>query len=485
MRGRTRVGAAAFLACAAAVGCKLEVPDARVPVTASSDEAKRLYRKGQDARDRLDPVQARSYFRRALAEDPEFALAHLGMALTDDTATGRSGSLRIALALSGRVTQGERLLIQAEQARDQGDATALYEYLDDLVDGYPDDAAAQVLLGDFYLERENAVDAVRCYQRAIELAPAIPSAHRGLGRAYAVLGRQAQAEEALLRHAELLPENPLSHELLALSLMKAGRFADSIARFEQALTLDPHRVSAQVGICNDLVFLDRAEEARARLLRLIEAADDDAVRRTARIWLAATHLHEEAHELALDELRAALALAEGAGDTLAASGLVATMGEVLLEAGAVDRAAEHFSRAEAAVAQGRTTEEAKVASRAEGIYHAARVALARNDAAQAARNVTAYRGAIRGHLRPEAKHRFSELEARVALAAGDHRGALERLQRADQGDPRILDLAAQIQRAAGQIGEARKSWTAVATFNEPRFELALVRPRARRHLAEP
>jgi len=45
--------------------------------------------------------------------------------------------------------------------------------------------------------------------------------------------------------------------------MKMGRFEDSIAKYEQALAVDPNFVASYVGISNNRMFMGEMDETRA------------------------------------------------------------------------------------------------------------------------------------------------------------------------------------------------------------------------------
>ena len=58
----------------------------------------------------------------------------------------------------------------------------------------PDYAEGYEALGELYLYLKRNDDAVRALERAVELAPGFAKAHYNLGRAYQALGRDAEAQ---------------------------------------------------------------------------------------------------------------------------------------------------------------------------------------------------------------------------------------------------------------------------------------------------
>ncbi len=75
-------------------------------------------------------------------------------------------------------------------------------------------------------------------------------------------------------------------------------------------------------------------------------------------------------------------------------------------------------------------------------------------------------------------HSFNKLKGLIALARGDRRRALNHLELSDQSDPVVVYLLAETYRGLGRAEEAVAICRRVVEFNEPRFELAYVRPKA-------
>ena len=69
-----------------------------------------------------------------------------------------------------------------------------------------------------------------------------------------------------------------------------------------------------MGIGNDQLFMDRHDAARATFAKLEKIARSTGERRQAKIWTAASYVHEHATDKAIAEIKAAYTLAETAGD---------------------------------------------------------------------------------------------------------------------------------------------------------------------------
>src|SRR5713101_3070998 len=83
----------------------------RVPLTTSSAEARDAYLKGRDLSEKLRATDARKFYEQAAAKDPGFAMAQVGLANTAGTAKEFFAAVGRAVALAGKATEPERLVI--------------------------------------------------------------------------------------------------------------------------------------------------------------------------------------------------------------------------------------------------------------------------------------------------------------------------------------------------------------------------------------
>ena len=123
-------------------------------MTTASEEARGLYVEGRERADQLRAHDAHELFTQAAAKDSNFALAQYDLALTAPTTVAFQGYLDRAVALSGQASEGERLMIQALQARSNGDSKQSLALTEELVARYPRDARAHGLLATGYMGQQ-------------------------------------------------------------------------------------------------------------------------------------------------------------------------------------------------------------------------------------------------------------------------------------------------------------------------------------------
>jgi TolB-like protein/Tfp pilus assembly protein PilF len=240
------------LQMAAALEAKLS-PDeqTRVRREPTKDvQAYRLFLQGRRWFTRYTPEacdRAIEYFDRAIARDPEFALAwaNLAMAYTDLAETG-------AVAPDG-------VYRRATEAA----ATALR--LD------PELGAAHVTMG--YLKTVREFDwpgAEQAFKRALELNPSNADAYNLYGRFCAGLERYDESIAMLQRAQEL---DPLAHRVdLATTLLRAGRYDLAVLRAEEAVELDPGQDRGRATLGWAYFLSGRKAEGLAELERAVSVS---------------------------------------------------------------------------------------------------------------------------------------------------------------------------------------------------------------------
>jgi Flp pilus assembly protein TadD len=230
---------------------------------------------GRDLSERLLGQDSLSHFDKALALDPSFASAELARANNSPTTKEFLDHLQRAVSLANKVSDGEKLLILANQAGANGDAARQKDYLEQVVSAFPNDERAEFNLANYYFAIQDADQAVTHYKRVTELAPSYSPAYNVLGYAYRQQGNYSAAEQAFKKYVELIPNDPNPYDSYAELLLKMGRFDDSIAQYRKALSIDPHFVASRFGISADLMYEGKPDAATAELQAMATQARND------------------------------------------------------------------------------------------------------------------------------------------------------------------------------------------------------------------
>ena len=173
-------------------------------------------------------------------------------------------------------------------------------------------------------------------------------------------------------------------------------------------------------------------------------------------------------------------MARGGDDRTALSADLNLMGNILLDAGRLDEAAEKFDASVAMIASSDATEGAKDATRRTHLFDTGRVALARGDIDGAAAIADDYRQAADGSGVRFELWQSHELAGMVALARNDPEAALAEFALANPQDPRVMFLRAKANVAAGNADTARALASQAASFNGLSFTWPYVRAGAQK-----
>lgn len=154
----------------------------------------------------------------------------------------------------------------------------------------PHAGAEPVVNGEFRGEYEEALGMMRQHRydqagirldRLTRSYPGFAGPYINLAIVYHRLGRDEEAESALLSATGLNPRSAMAHNLLGVIYREEGRFADARHAYRRALEIDPDFADAHLnlGILYDL-YLREPESAfehyrRYRVLRPADAARVD------------------------------------------------------------------------------------------------------------------------------------------------------------------------------------------------------------------
>lgn len=193
------------------------------------------------------------------------------------------------------IYMGERLRILG------GDPVPLYKRLQQ---DYPDDFYVNLMLGVAAHQAKNPTDAMRFYQAAIALRPAVAVPRSNLGKAladsgrmeesleqfaiamrlepksyeyrfnYALALRRLERNEQAVQELRLIPEDaPIyatSVGLIARCLVAQGKFSEALVESRRAIELKPQMWEAHNALKDSLLKLHQFEDARAAWQKTLE-----------------------------------------------------------------------------------------------------------------------------------------------------------------------------------------------------------------------
>jgi len=355
--------------------CTKKADDGKIAITTASSEAKDDFMKGRDLFEKLQQRESLRYFENAIATDNEFAAAYYYHSLANPTAKGFFEDLDNAVVYADKASEGERLIILALKAGADGNQKLQEEYLKKLVELYPDDERAHGQLGQFYFGQQDYELAVQYLKKSTEIAPDYSLSYNMLGYSYRNLENYDEAEKAFKKYIELIPDDPNPYDSYAEMLSKQGKYKESIAQYKKALEINPDFFASQMGISNDLIYLNKYSEAKENCDKSYNLAKDDGERRFALFTKNVACVDEGNIEDAMEEMQKQYNLAKNIDDAGAMSGDLNTMGNILFESGRYDEANLKYDEALVVLERSNLSEEVKENSRRLDVYNRGRIAL--------------------------------------------------------------------------------------------------------------
>ncbi|MFB3922996.1 MAG: tetratricopeptide repeat protein [Terriglobia bacterium] len=226
------------------------------------------------------------------------------------------------------------LLKTASEALDRKDFAAAAKALEVVVREHSDMPAAWFNLGYAYSGLNQSEDAVRAYQRALQLQPELFEAQLNLGILLIQMKRAAEAVPYLEKAVSLKPQHTRAHLYCGRALNISGQpdaaekefqealkldpslaigyfdlgqlylgkkdFEKALASFQKAAETDPQLAQAELGMALALEGLKRAPEASAHFEKYLAAQPGDL---ESRFHLARVYLQEGNNEKALENLQ--------------------------------------------------------------------------------------------------------------------------------------------------------------------------------------
>lgn len=494
-----RTGYLALLVCAVVLsGCEPVEPNraassdaatsttnnGKIPVTTSSDEARKAFLAGRDLSEKLRITDSISHYDKAISLDPNFAWAHLNRAQVSPTGKEFFEHLKHAVSLADKASDGERMLIQAAEAGANGNPAKQKELLDRLVAAYPNDERAHFTLGGYYFGQQDFTNAISHYKKATELAPDYSTAFNILGYAYRQNEQYSEAENAFKRYIELIPNDPNPYDSYAELLLKMGRFDEAIVQYNKALEIQPTFVNSHFGIAAALAYQGKTGEAQAELQKITQKARSDGERRTALFGQMVVAIDSGKLDQALAELEKQYAIGQKNNDVPAMAGDHQLRGNILMEMGRHDDARKAFDEALKVTSESNLSQAVKDNAARIHRYNIARVAIAKKDLTTAKTETETFQKAADAAKNANQLKQAHELFGRIALEEKNYEAAITALTQANQQNPDVLYLLGQAYLAKGDTAKAKESFTKAARFNSlPQLNYAFVRSKATRALS--
>jgi tetratricopeptide (TPR) repeat protein/TolB-like protein len=246
-------------------------------LTTASVEAYQHYSEGLNLQYRGLAAQAIVAYERAVAIDPDFALAlaklavvHNNLAHVDE----REHYAKRAMALVNRLTPRERYYIEGYYycLRPETVARGIEAYRQGLA-LHPEHLASRHNLALKYFQLERYQEAIEQNEELVRRGTAVSTTYGNLAGSYLAIGDPARGLSVAEAGVRRFPDVPIAYQLLGSSLVVNGRFADARAAYEKAIAMNPRTFQPRLGIASIGVFEGKWGEVETILQGFQKSAD--------------------------------------------------------------------------------------------------------------------------------------------------------------------------------------------------------------------
>jgi serine/threonine protein kinase/tetratricopeptide (TPR) repeat protein len=211
-------------------------------ISSTNPKAIENYVEGREAARNFQWEKARASIEKAIEIDPEFASAYYELAIVyDNTGYGRYvDALEKAKKYSLKAPEKERLLIDWSYALSvEKNAEKAVELLDEVLRKFPREPDPHRYLAKQFAFRGNLEKCIEEWIRVLDIDPMDTEALNLLGNCYAATEKHQKAIDLFTKYSSLSPglANPV--DSMAASYFLWGQPAEAIAKYTEALKIDP------------------------------------------------------------------------------------------------------------------------------------------------------------------------------------------------------------------------------------------------------
>jgi len=302
MRKRLVIASVAVLLIAAAGVALALYLGGRRDVTTSSEEAYRLYRQGLEDERRYYRKEAKDEYAKALALDPQFAEAMLGLARLTEGDQG-TALVKRAAKEKPRLTERERMHIDLQLAGREGKWDDVVKIARAMHEKYPEDIRAATMLAQNEIRQGHFESAIQIFTELLAVEPNNAEAYNQIGYYYAYRGDYDKAIENLNKYRFMAPDQANPYDSLGEIQAYSGHYDEAIENLNQALKLKP-------GFFHSYLMLGVAYKGKGEYGKAIEVLRKGAQEATE-------------NEMRREHLREAVRVAYASGDVSSARQVIA------------------------------------------------------------------------------------------------------------------------------------------------------------------
>ena len=220
-----------------------------------------------------------------------------------------------------------------------------------------------------------------------------------------------------------------------------------------------------MGISNNLIYLNKYDEAKENCNDCYKIAKNDGERRFALFTLTVACVAEGDIDGAMLEMQKQFNIAKNINDAAAMTGDLNTMGNILFEAGRYDEAKAKYNEALAVMEGSDLAEEVKDNTRRLNIYNMVRIALMTGNNDEAKKLASEFRMQASNANNTFQIWLSHSLNGLIALQEKDYKKAIGEFEKSNMQNPQTYYYIAEAYLGDGNTAEAKKYADMCANFN--------------------
>ncbi len=240
--------------------------------------------------------EAIALLEKAVALDPQFALAHarIGYVYAVKQGQGERAQpyLEKALQVGERLSERDRLYIMAWMANARRDPAQAIQTYRQLLAQYPQEVEGYQRLGWLLIQQGQRDEALQVLRQGAVIDPEWRDLYNALGEVYLHAGQQADAQAAYERYVQLAPNDPNAYDSLANMQQWFGRYDKAEELYQRALALNPESMVAILHLGHTYFWQGRYRAALEQYRRVSEVAPNAWQRGYGHAQCAAVYLKQ-------------------------------------------------------------------------------------------------------------------------------------------------------------------------------------------------
>jgi len=312
-------------------------------ITTSSPEAYKYYAKGFESYLRGNWARCIQFMEKAVALDPEFAVAYNDMATSYHELGNISESRKYykkAIELSDRVSDRERYIIIGDFNFYQSNYEKAIEAYNKVLELYPDDMLVRIWLGIVYRNLEEWNKALELLEVNLRNRDENTITYVTLSYIYNAKGLYDKSREVLEYYLNSVQDNGRIRYALARNFLCRGNYVLSLVEIDKAISLAPFRNWMNIRLKGYIYCLkeelDKAEEEFQALLN----SEDEINRLSAKLNIRALYLLQGRYRELENQAKEAIELAKKLGEAEWESRFHLQLANIHLESGNPEEALE-------------------------------------------------------------------------------------------------------------------------------------------------